>query len=169
MRSLVFCIGSNENAAANIRRALAELETRFGPLRCSNVYRSAAVGFEGADFLNLAALAETGETVPEVVSWLKQLELRLGRDPAQPSFSSRPIDIDVFAPRAVDDVHCALTVSHREVLENAFMLRPLAELLPKHQLKPKGPNLAKLWRKFDKSRQPLLPTNLGSPGRDLPP
>ena len=163
MPALVFCIGSNENAAANIRRALTELRDRFGPLRCSAVYRSAAVGFDGADFLNLAALAETGEAVPEVVAWSKQLELRMGRDPDKPSFSSRPIDIDVFVPGVADGAPGSLTVSHREVLDNAFMLRPLAELLPKLQLKPKGSNLAQLWREFDKSRQPLTPVELESP------
>ena len=163
MPALVFCIGSNENAAANIRRALTELESRFGPLRCSNVYRSAAVGFDGADFLNLAVLAETGETVAKVVAWLKRLELRMGRDPAKPSFSSRPIDIDVFVPGATDGAHGSLTVSHREALDNAFVLRPLAELLPKHKMRATGPDLSRLWRDFDKSRQPLTPVELESP------
>ena len=160
MPALVFCLGSNENAAANIRRALTELRRRFGPLRCSAAYRSAAVGFDGADFLNLAALADNDEAVPNVVAWLKRLETRMGRDRRKPSFSSRPIDIDVFVPGAADGANGALTVPHRDVLENAFVLRPLAELLPKHQLKPKGPNLAELWRGFDKSRQPLVPANL---------
>lgn len=155
MPLLVLCIGSNENAAANIRRALKELEERFGPLRCSNVYRSAAVGFDGADFLNLAALAETDEALPETVSWLKRLEIRLGRDPAQSGYSSRPIDIDVFVPGAPDGAYGAMTVSHREVLENAFILRPLAELLPDHKMVPEGPGLAELWNRFDQSRHPL--------------
>ena len=36
-----------------LRRALAELERRFGALRCSSVYRGAAVGGPAADYLNL--------------------------------------------------------------------------------------------------------------------
>lgn len=155
MPLLVFCIGSNENAAVNIRRALAELESRFGPLRCSNVYRSAAVGFDGADFLNMAALVETEEAVPDVVAWLKRLELRLGRDPARSSYSSRPIDIDVFVPGDMGSAYGAITVSLREALENAFILRPLAELLPDHKFKADGPDFSRLWQDFDKSRQPL--------------
>ena len=160
MTLLVFCIGSNENAAANISRALGELEARFGRLRRSEVYRSAAVGFDGADFLNMAALAETGEAVPEVVAWLKRLELRLGRDPAKPSLSSRPIDIDVFVPGAADGAHGSLTVSHGEALGHAFILRPLAELLPNHKLVPNGPNLIELWARYDKSRHPLTSVEL---------
>ena len=165
MPLLVFCIGSNENAAVNIRRALTELKRSFGPLRCSNVYRSAAAGFDGADFLNLAALAETEQAVPGVVCWLKQLELRLGRDPAKPSFSSRPIDVDVFVPGAVDGAHGSLTVSHQEVLDSAFILCPLAELLPDRKLEPDGSSFAELWTHFDKSRQPLTPVELDLPGQ----
>ncbi len=165
MTLLVFCIGSNENAAVNIGRALEELEARFGRLRCSGVYRSAAVGFDGADFLNMAALAETSEAVPEVIAWLKQLELRLGRDPAKPSLSPRPIDIDVFVPGAADGAHGSLTVSHQEVLDSAFILGPLVELLPNHKLEPNGPEFSKIWREFDKSRHPLEPVKLDLPGQ----
>lgn len=165
MPLLVFCIGSNENAAANIGRALEELRARFGSLRCSRTYRSAAAGFEGADFLNMAALAETGEAVTQVVAWLKQLELHMGRDPAKPSLSSRPIDIDVFVPGAADGAHGSLTVSHREVLDNAFVLGPLAELLPNRKLEANGPDLSKLWRDFDKSFQPLEPVRLIVPNQ----
>ena len=35
--------------------ALAELERRFGAVRCSSVYRSAAIGAPAADYLNLVA------------------------------------------------------------------------------------------------------------------
>ncbi len=148
---LVFCVGSNLEPAANIIRALDALGSRFGPLRCSAAYRSAAVGFTGPDFLNLCALAESDEAPPAIVAWLKQLELRLGRDPSQPSYSSRPIDIDLFVPGAPDGAHGKLTVSHREIRENAFLLCPLAELLPNLKLEPGGPDLATLWKIHDNS------------------
>ena len=152
---LVFCIGSNIDPEVNIHRAVAELRKQFGPLRCSRVYRNAAVGFEGPDFLNLAVLAETSVSLSEVVPWLKQLELRLGRDLHKPGFSSRSIDIDVFIPGAPDGAHGELAISHREVRDSAFILCPLAELLPRLKLDPDGPELAQLWASHDKSRQPL--------------
>jgi len=154
---LAFCIGSNIDPEANIRRALAELRKKFGPLRCSRVYRSAAIGFAGPDFLNLAAVAETDAPVAEAVAWLKQLELRLGRNPGKPKFSSRPIDIDVFVPGAADGVHGKLAIPHREVRESAFVLCPLAELLPRQKLDPDGPDLAQLWAGHDPSGRPLEP------------
>ncbi len=168
MPLLAFCLGSNDRASANIRRALAELRQRFGPLRRSNVYRSAAAGFDGPDFLNLVALAEIEEPLPEVVAWLKQLERRLGRDPNKPKFASRPIDIDVFVPGAPDGAHGALTVSRREVLDHAFILCPLAELLPDHKLAPDGPGLADLWNRFDKSRQTLVKVDLDQSRPSIP-
>jgi len=161
---LAFCIGSNINPEANIRRGLAELREKFGPLRCSRVYRSAAVGFAGPDFLNLAAVAETDTPLPEAVAWLKRLESRLGRNPGKPKFSSRPIDIDVFVPGAPDGAHGKLAVPHREVRESAFVLGPLAELLPKLKLDPDGPDLAQLWAGHDQSGQILEPIAM-----DLPP
>ncbi len=160
---LAFCIGSNIDPEANIRRALVELRRKFGPLRCSRVYRSAAVGFPGPDFLNLAAVAETGAPVPEAVAWLKQLESRMGRKPGKPKFSSRPIDIDVFVPGAPDGAHGKLAIPHREVRESAFVLGPLAELLPKLKLAPDGPGLAQLWASRDKSRQALEPVAMELP------
>jgi len=150
-----FCIGSNQVPGANIRRALAVLQQRFGALRRSSVYRSAAEGFVGDDFLNLAALVETDESVADVVAWLKALERRLCRDHRQPSYSSRTIDVDVFLPGTADGAHGSLTIPHREVLENAFILCPLAELLPNQRLQADGPTLADLWQHFDKTRQPL--------------
>ncbi len=180
MAQLALCIGSNENAAANIRLALKSLRELFGSLRCSRVYRGAAVGFEGPDFLNLAALvdtddfreaatpfdrggkrraapmaAECGGTLPQVVAALKRLEVRLGRTPSSAGFCSRPIDIDVFVPGVADGAFGRLALPHREVLENAHVLCPLAELLPRQRLTPSGPDLAELWSRFDKTRQAL--------------
>ena len=169
MPLLAFCIGSNDNAIANIRGALDSLQNKFGPLRCSNVYRSAAVGFDGDDFLNLVALAESDEPVPQVVAWLKNLEVQLGRDRAQPQFSSRPIDIDLLTPDAPDHAHGTLTVSHHEVLISAFILRPLAELLPNRTLGPAGPSFAESWANANKSQQPLTQVEFNWPESLSPP
>lgn len=160
MALVAFCIGSNENAAANIRLALDELQARFGALCCSNVYRSAALGFDGADFLNLVALTETEEPLTEVVVWLKELERRMGREPDKPRFSSRPVDVDLFVPGAPDGAFGALTLSHQDVMESAFVLRPLAELLPARGLGPGGVSFGDLWKGYDQSRHPL--TNVGA-------
>src|SRR5690606_40942557 len=46
-------IGSNIEPEKNVRFAIAALRAAFGELTVSPVYRTAAVGFDGEDFLNL--------------------------------------------------------------------------------------------------------------------
>ncbi|NIQ93427.1 MAG: 2-amino-4-hydroxy-6-hydroxymethyldihydropteridine diphosphokinase, partial [Desulfuromonadales bacterium] len=46
-------LGSNIDPEENLRLGIRELRQRYGGLTLSAVYESAAVGFEGPDFLNL--------------------------------------------------------------------------------------------------------------------
>ncbi|MET0937426.1 MAG: 2-amino-4-hydroxy-6-hydroxymethyldihydropteridine diphosphokinase, partial [Luteibacter sp.] len=63
-------LGSNIDAARWLRSAVSELRVRFGALDVSPVYRSAAVGFDGPDFLNLA-VAHQSDLGPEALNdWL---------------------------------------------------------------------------------------------------
>ena len=59
MSSVFLGLGSNVDAETNLRAGVAALRGCFGGLRLSPVYRSIAVGFEGNDFLNLAAAIDT--------------------------------------------------------------------------------------------------------------
>ena len=52
MATVYLGLGSNINAEENLGLAVRELRQRYGELDTSAVYRSAAVGFEGDDFLN---------------------------------------------------------------------------------------------------------------------
>ena len=52
-------LGSNLDAEENLRLAFRELRNRFSVQKISRVYRSKALGFEGADFLNVVASIET--------------------------------------------------------------------------------------------------------------
>ena len=52
-------LGSNIDAEMNLALAFSALRGRFEHVLLSPVYRTASVGFEGADFLNAAAVLET--------------------------------------------------------------------------------------------------------------
>ena len=52
-------LGSNQAPERHLAAALDELARAFGPLDVSPAYRSAAVGFEGPAFVNLAAGLDT--------------------------------------------------------------------------------------------------------------
>src|SRR5690554_5699330 len=89
-------LGSNQNAERAIRAGIQALREHFPGTLISSVYRSRAVGFSGADFLNCAARIETRLSPGELKHWLMGLEDAWGRDRTQPKFSDRILDIDIL-------------------------------------------------------------------------
>ena len=83
MTTLALSIGSNIDAESNIRAAVNELRMEFENIRCSTIYESKAVGFDGDNFLNFVVLADTDKALTDVAAFLKHLEDRLGRDRQQ--------------------------------------------------------------------------------------
>ena len=72
-------VGSNTNRRRHIRQGVRALEEQFGTVRCSPVYRTIAVGFDGPDFFNLACVFHTILAPSELKSALKSIESREGR------------------------------------------------------------------------------------------
>lgn len=159
MTTLTLSIGSNIDAASNIRAALNELTAQFDKLRCSTTYESQAVGFDGDNFLNLVVLAETGSSLEEVAEFLKQLEDRLGRDRNQQRFSGRTMDIDILLFGEESGTVSGIELPRPEITENAYVLQPLAELLPDAIHPPTGKTYDTLWQEYDKSKQRLWPVS----------
>jgi 2-amino-4-hydroxy-6-hydroxymethyldihydropteridine diphosphokinase len=100
--------------------------------RVSRVYATAPVGpVPQPEFLNAAALVSWSGTPHALLDVLLAIEASLGRvrDPEQ-RFGPRTIDLDVLyiEGMAVDDAR--LTVPHPRLLERAFALVPLLEVLP---------------------------------------
>jgi 2-amino-4-hydroxy-6-hydroxymethyldihydropteridine diphosphokinase len=128
-------VGSNVVARYNIRWALDEMRAAFGKLDQSPVYQSASVGFDGDDFLNLVVKFETRLEVTAVVSQLREIEDALGRDRTQPRFSKRPIDLDILLYGDMETNQPGIQVPRDEILESAYVLRPLCDRSP-HLLHP---------------------------------
>ena len=138
-------LGSNVDAEANLRSAVAALRARFADVRVSPAYRTPAVGFDGPDFLNAAAAISTDLDVHALDAWLHALEDAHGRDRTQPRFSSRPLDIDiVFYDDLVLDGPGHLQLPRAE-LKHAFVLKPLFDLAPDLRVPGDGRTLATLW------------------------
>jgi 2-amino-4-hydroxy-6-hydroxymethyldihydropteridine diphosphokinase len=146
MATAYLSLGSNLDPAAHLARALQELRARFGELRVSPLYRTPAVGFEGADFLNAAALVATELSPLELDAWLHALEDAHGRRRDVPRFSDRPLDIDIVF---YDDIELQgpgnLQIPRPE-LRHAFVLKPLADLAQDYRGPGDGRTLAQLWR-----------------------
>lgn len=138
-------LGSNLDPEANLASGIAALRERFGGIVLSPVYRTAAVGFDGGDFLNAAAVIETGMDPYALNAWLHALEDAHGRDRSGPRFGDRTLDIDIvlFDDRVLDGPG-NLRIPRPE-LKHAFVLRPLAEIAPDVVVPGDGRTLAQLW------------------------
>ena len=136
-------LGSNIDAAANLASVTAALRARFGEVRVSPVYRTAAVGFDGADFLNAAAVIETSLAPADLLAALQQIETRLGRTRDE-RWGPRTIDLDLLLyDEAIVDTP-KLTVPHPRLHERAFVLVPAAEIAPAMRHPQRGQSIAQL-------------------------
>ena len=155
MPILSLSIGSNINAVENIQKAVRALRSEFGNILCSPVYESETVGFSGDNFLNLVVAINTEQALPTIVSCLKGLEDRLGRNRRQSKFSGRTMDIDILCFGSETGYNCGMALPRDEITQNAFVLQPLADLLPQQCHPDSGKTYAQLWAEYDKSRQRL--------------
>jgi len=146
-------IGSNIDAPGNIRHAIAALGKHYGPLILSSVYESPAQGFVGANFLNLVVVLDTAESLAELLGIIRQLEDQQGRDRSAPRYASRTLDIDVLTYGEYTGCHGGITLPRAEIATRAFVLLPLAEVLPNtiHPLLQQS--YCRLWEQFDKQSQ----------------
>lgn len=148
-------LGSNVDADTNLKLGVSELRRRFGDLDISAVYRNAAVGFTGADFLNLVVGLNCEHTPAEIHEQIEEVHKLAGREMGTARFSSRPLDIDLllYGDLVINDQ--SLRVPRSDVLEFGFVLRPLAELAPQLIHPETGQSLETHWRLFDAERHPL--------------
>jgi 2-amino-4-hydroxy-6-hydroxymethyldihydropteridine diphosphokinase len=130
MKEVYISLGSNIDAANNMRAALKALEAEYGALQISSVYESEAVGFEGDNFLNCVASFFCGKPVEVLISELKTLEDKLGRVRSGPKFSSRTIDMDVVLYGDACGEFAGVKIPRDEITKHAFVLLPLMELAP---------------------------------------
>lgn len=156
MAQIYISLGSNIERHQHINAGLDALDKHFSDLRISTVYESEAVGFAGSHFLNLVAAATTSMSAENVVQLLKQIEDDNGRVRGDKKFAPRTLDLDLLL---YDDLVCEQPVQlpRNEILFNAFVLLPLAEIAGEviHPLEKKS--YATLWQQYDKKQQNLWP------------
>ena len=160
-------LGSNMDAERNLASALNALRARFGELVSSPIYRTAAIGFEGPDFLNSAAIIDSDLDAHALNDWLHALEEQHGRDRSGPRFGDRPLDIDIvfYDDLVIDDAENesgperALRLPRPE-LRHAFVLKPLADIAPDFVDPVSGTTLADLWAASPERGLPLTVVDL---------
>ena len=150
-------LGSNIERERYITAGLDALASLFGELTVSPVYDSAAVGFEGQPFLNLVVGIETELSVAELAKRLRHIEFEHGRPQNATRFSPRHLDIDILTYDDLVGVIDGVELPRGEILENAFVLRPLADLAPSVNHPTDGRSFHELWQSLDMSAQVLVP------------
>jgi len=146
-------LGSNlDDPVAQIRSGLAALaalpQTRLA--RTSSFYRNPPAGFlEQPDFVNAAAMIETGLGPGELLDALLAIERAHGRQRLRAN-GPRTLDLDLalFGDRVIREPR--LTVPHPRLAERAFVLVPILEIAP-DALVPGLGRVADLARSVDAS------------------
>lgn len=153
-------LGSNLDAEQNMRLATRELRKRFGTIAFSPVYRSKALGFDGADFLNAVARIETELAPRALVTEVEHIHDLAGRRRRSGKFVSRTLDIDVllYDELVLNEPH--LVLPRRDVLEFSFVLKPLADIAPDLRHQVTGRSIGEHWQEFDAASHPLTRVDL---------
>jgi 2-amino-4-hydroxy-6-hydroxymethyldihydropteridine diphosphokinase len=153
-------LGSNVDARNNISSGIDALRLAFDNVELSPMYQTAAFGFVGNDFINLAARVETDKGPLELKYFLNELEDRHGRNRESPKYSDRTLDIDIML---YDDLYMlspTLNIPRGEILTAAHVLKPLADLAPEliHPVCRK--TIIELWNEFPGQDTSLVPIEL---------
>ena len=155
MTPVFVSIGSNVKPRRMVPLAIDALRDEFGALVCSPTYRSAAVGFEGGEFLNLVCRFDTTLPAREVNAVLHRIEDAHGRDRDAARFSDRTLDLDLLLYGDLCLHEPGLQLPREEITRFAFVLRPLADLAGELRHPLLGTRYAELWAAFDDSGQQL--------------
>lgn len=156
MTCIYISLGSNIERERHIRAGLDALHAEFGELQVSRVFESEAVGFNGRPFYNLVVGADTDLPLAVLCQRLRAMEFAHGREPDAKKFAPRTLDLDLLL---YGDLVCdsPLVLPRGEILTNAFVLWPLAELAPGLRHPTDGRPLGELWQGYDKASQRLDP------------
>lgn len=141
-------LGSNAgDREENLRFAVRELERRLRRVRLSSVYRSEPrEGARGGPFLNMCVAGEwtadpgaegdptagldPSEEAAGLLRELRFVELGAGRALERGRGEPRTLDLDLLLFGGYTVRRPGLEVPHPRMTERAFVLRPLAELMP---------------------------------------
>nr|WP_299243111.1 2-amino-4-hydroxy-6-hydroxymethyldihydropteridine diphosphokinase [uncultured Halomonas sp.] len=164
MAQVVVGIGSHVDREHHIKRCLEALEAEFGELRVSRVFKSRFDSrFESElmcaepshDVYNLVAAFDSDTSVGALRDWCKRVERANGRTDQGPV----TLDIDLLCVGDLAGIIDGVSLPHYDILRFAFVLKPLAELLPNARHPATGQRYAELWADFDSDGQCLRPVN----------
>lgn len=128
--SYAIALGSNRRSchgspAATLRAALAALDVRA----VSKIRSTPAMGPAGRGFANAVAIVESRLAPDALLAELKAMERAFGRRPGR-RWGPRVLDLDIILWSGGAWGGPGPIVPHPEYAKRAFVLQPLAELVP---------------------------------------
>ncbi len=145
-------VGTNHDRHRHLRAGLHDLEAEFGELVVSTVYENPAVDFDGKPFFN--CVVQLRSLLPPLAlrERLRAIQARYGRVVGVPCADECRLDLDLLLYDDLVYDEDGLKLPRRDVLDYAFVLRPLAELSPTLRHPVNGASMAELWSRM--SAQP---------------
>ena len=136
MTLAIIALGSNINPIDNILQAGEHLfrlpESRV--VSVSSLYRTKPVGYlDQPDFINRVIAIETNLDKYDLLSQLQNIEKQCGRERLFPN-APRTLDLDLIDYGGVENFDPQLILPHPRAIERAFVMLPLAEILPDYYL-----------------------------------
>lgn len=154
MATVFLGLGSNIDREKHIVAGIIDIAEHFQWQQRSRVFNSKAVGFVGNDFYNLVVEVTTPLNVEQVQQTCKAIERNHGRSEYSPKFSPRTLDIDILLYDDLCQPHNP-QLPRTEILQNAFVLWPLAEIAPARLHPQVKKSYQSLWREFQQSQKRL--------------
>lgn len=148
MTAVYVAAGSNVEPERYLSLALRALSAAYAPLTLSPAYRNKAVGFEGADFINLVVGFHTEHDVTRVRQQLQAIEAACDRPPNAAKWAPRTMDLDILLFGDLVSNEPGLVIPRPDLVKRPYMLKPMAEIAPDVRHPMLGKTMRELWESF---------------------
>jgi 2-amino-4-hydroxy-6-hydroxymethyldihydropteridine diphosphokinase len=153
--------GSNVEPEKHLSMALRALAAAYGPLTLSPAYKNKAVGFEGADFINLVVGFNTEESVVDVRRRLRKIETACDRPPDAAKWAPRTMDLDILLFGDLVSNEPGFVIPRPDLVKRPYMLKPMADIAPEVRHPILGQTMRELWQNFQGGAHEMVEVLLG--------
>ncbi len=132
--SAFIALGANlGDAASTVRKAMDSIHALPGTqvVHRSALYLTTPIDSDGPDYVNAVVEVLTTLCPPHLLEQLQNVERSAGRKRPYRN-APRTLDLDILLYGSGHISSPALTIPHPRMQERAFVLRPLAEIAPRH-------------------------------------
>lgn len=161
MTPVYVAAGSNVEPEKYLSVALRALAAAYGPLTLSPAYRNQAVGFSGADFINLVVGFHTEGSAAEIRQQLQKIEAACDRAPDAEKWAPRTMDLDILLFGDLVSTEPGLVIPRPDLLKRPYMLKPMADIAPEVRHPIVGKTMRELWESFEGGEHSMVEVLLG--------